>query len=73
MTEPNNVVAVMRLWFQCSADYNAELKTVTRVFGPNETISDVIAWSKSFGNTLGNGDIVLSIEDRRPIKREDKP
>lgn len=56
------IVAVQRVWYRVSADYQAELQTRTRTIGPETTVGELMQWAKS-PNVLGRGDVVLTETD----------
>lgn len=65
-------VAVLRVWHQCSADCNAELKIHTRVFGPDDTVGSVMAWAESYSNSFGAGNLMLT-QAEQPTTDKGKP
>lgn len=61
MSTDRKIVASIDVWRQVSSDYQSSKSRMVKVFSPNDTIGDVMAWVKdTTAKVLGWSDLVLA-------------
>lgn len=53
-------VAVVEVYSQCSGDYASVKSVATKIFGPFNTVAEVMTWASQFRKQLGMGDVILT-------------
>lgn len=57
------IIATIRTWPQCSANYDADLVIRTKSFIPADQIAEIIEWAKELEPNNKHPNILLSLDE----------